>query len=96
MSKIRIGSIGYEIETVKNLKGEDGTPLHGEVVFGKFKIRLNHRHTRESKFKTTWHETLHLISGLYDLDLDEHKVMILAMAISQVLQDNPRSNWKRR
>ena len=64
--KIRIGSVYYEIETVKNLKSEYGEDLHGQIIHDKFKIRLGHHHTKESRFKTTWHEVLHGISDLYN------------------------------
>lgn len=95
MSKVRIGSIFYEVEIVKNLKNEEGLDLHGEIVYGEFKIRLGSKHTKESSFTTTWHEVLHGISSLYDLDLDEHTVMILGMTIAQILQDNPNMNWRK-
>lgn len=93
MSQIKVGPIHYKVETVEDLRGEEGEELHGHVEDKTRTIRLNAQATDEGRYVTTWHEIIHTFDFLYGLLLSEQEISILAAGITQILQDNPQLNW---
>lgn len=93
MTQLKVGPVHFTIKEVEDLKSNSGKDLYGEVDYATFEVRLNSEHTRESRFVTLWHETLHCFESLYGVKLKEKQVTILATAIAQVMQDNPEMNW---
>ena len=92
--QIKIGPITYQVKEVKNLENGDGHALWGQAYHQAFEIRIaKDRHTRESRFVTTWHEVLHCLEPIYGVELLEQDIIVIASVISQVLQDNPGMNW---
>lgn len=86
--EIRIGAIAYQVATVEELA--DGQ-LHGDINFGKCRIRIAADGDVQKQHVTLWHEVLHGI--LYQAgmtDQDEQTIDALAYGIVQVLRDNPK------
>lgn len=94
MKQIKVGPVIYQVKEVKNLENGDGHALWGQAYHQAFEIRIaQDRHTRESRFVTTWHEVLHCIEPIYGVEFTEGDITLLASVIAQVLQDNPEMNW---
>jgi hypothetical protein len=88
---IWIGPLEYTLETVKDLTGSNGVGLFGEIVYDKQIIRLEEIMSPNRARIALWHEVLHGVADLYQLDFadSEQTIATLAMAIVQLLKDNP-------
>lgn len=92
--QIKIGPIAYAIKYVKRFnKDKDGSYTLGEADNIERVIRLVEHQTKDSEFTICWHEVIHAIDAVYDLNFTEQDTNLLSVAIAQVLQDNPRMNW---
>lgn len=86
-----IGPTYYEIVLVPNLRefGDSGNRLLGQCDTVLSIIRIDPTTSKSQQFETLWHEVLHAIARLVDIELDEHTVAVLGPYIAQVLLYNP-------
>lgn len=92
--RIKIGPLEYPVLIIKDLEGDDGQKLFGEFDQLGQVIRIREDATPDHQYLTLWHEVLHGLDDEYALLLGEQTVATLAMAIVQLLQDNPDLRYK--
>lgn len=88
--QIQIGPILYKVVKVKELACETGM-LHGDINYGRCRIRLCADDDPQRQHQTLWHEILHGIlhaAGIRD-DHDEQQIEAISHGIVQVIKDNP-------
>lgn len=93
---LKVGAITFEVvEAEEGDKDfydhlqEDGKSYYGRAVYGATqKVVLLKDIQPDRKAVTMMHEVIHIISDTYGLELEEHMVIILAAAMTQVLKDN--------
>ena len=88
--EIRIGPIDYKVVKVKELASADGL-LHGDIDFGRCRIRVDAGDDPQRQYQTMWHEALHGIlhgAGIRG-DHNEQQIEALTHGIIQLLRDNP-------
>lgn len=91
--QIKIGPLCYSVETVKDLKNDEGDGLFGEIKYAGQIIRLEEEMTPERAFVVLWHEVLHAIDDQYRLCLGEQGVGTLATALVSLFQENPELRY---
>lgn len=86
--QIKIGPLCYKVETVKDLKNNEGDGLFGEIKYAEQVIRLEEEMTPERTFMVLWHEVLHAIDDQCQLCLGEQGVGTLATMLVSLFQEN--------
>ncbi len=84
----RIGPFTYGVEYHEGLIADDGKGLFGQADHVKHAIRISRFATPDHHPVTFLHEVLHVIDEVYDLDLKERQVDVLAAALVSFLKDN--------
>lgn len=90
--KIKIGPIKYEIVMVPDLRDSHDTKLFGQVDWIKCLIKIKPGQDPQQQRMTEWHEIVHIILdqlGCNDDINNEAFTTALAVALMQVVQDNP-------
>lgn len=88
--KVKIGWKYYEIIN-KEMDSDlikDGQECFGRIDFDKQVIYLNSAYSKEQREATLIHEILHGIDNLYQIDLSEKQVALLADGLYTVIKDN--------
>jgi hypothetical protein len=87
--QIRIGPVVYKVVKVKELADAPGL-LHGDINYGRCRIRLSADDDPQLRYVTLWHEALHGI--LHAAGIEEHDeptIIALSHGIAQIIKDNP-------
>lgn len=86
IDSVKICGVNHKIimKTALEMPNELGL-CHSDIQ----EIWLNKTNTRETNLNVLLHECLHTISDVYDLDLSERQVSVLATALIAFARDNP-------
>lgn len=90
MDKIKIGYKTYEIKKEKSSTNLfiEGSELYGQIDFKNKVITLNNDYDDEQLEVTLYHEILHGIDDMYNIDLTEKQVEMISKGIYILLTDN--------
>lgn len=87
---VKIGPIRFRVEEVKGLTDPEGShKLNGNILYNACKIRIEQEMDPQQKAVCVWHEVIHGILSLADVDHDEKIPEVLAYGIVAALEDNP-------
>lgn len=83
--QIKISGITYQI--VEKSHEEMGGRL-GLADFNSQTISINSDYSNQTKMIARWHETLHILSNVFNINLQEEQVVVLTHALIALLEDN--------
>jgi len=83
--QIRISGLNYN---VVELPSEDMGGRLGLADFNSQLISINNNYPTQTKMIAKWHETLHILSSVYNINLTEEQVVVLTHALVALLEDN--------
>ena len=86
--QIKVGPVIYKETFKKNLRGDEGQRLFGQVQHLPREIELDASLAGVELLLTRWHEVLHALEDLYGVILSESEVSLLSTGIVQILLDN--------
>lgn len=87
---IKIGPIRFAVEEIHGLIDADGiTKLNGNILLTKCRMHIEQDMDNQNKYICIWHEIVHGILAMSNLEQNEQAVEILANGIVSALQDNP-------
>ena len=69
--------------------GEEMNGNIGLAQFDKQEIWINSGHTAQTKKIALLHETIHILSSVYNMNFSEEQVVVMTHAILGALRDNP-------
>lgn len=91
--KLKIGSLTYRIEEVKELKTSRGISAYGRHIYDDKLIQIDKDLDYDVKILVVLHEVLHGIMCCQEIELEakeeEHVVRNMTKGIASFLQDNP-------
>ena len=87
MKKIKIGHKVFKISYKEDLYHE-GDECYGLIYYDDNVIMINNQYKKGQQEETLIHEILHGISTMYELDLSEEQVTMLAKALYITIKDN--------
>lgn len=85
IDSIRVSGVSYAVNYKSST--EMGSRL-GLADFNGQEISINRDSTAQTKKIALWHETLHILSHAYGIDLSEAQVQMLTHAIVALTEDN--------
>ena len=83
---INVAGVKYQIVSLSNQEMNGNIGL---ADFNKQLIILNETHSNQTKIIALLHETIHIVSDAYGLDLTEKQVKIGTHALIEFLVHNP-------
>lgn len=83
---IHISGIDFGVHYKSN---EEMNGNIGLAQFDKQEVWVNETHTAQTKKIALLHETLHILSSVYNLNFSEEQVVVMTHAILGALRDNP-------
>lgn len=87
---IRIGPIDFSVIQVDVLTDESNTTkLNGHIKYNLSEIRIDAELEEQAARQVIWHEVVHGILTLGQIEHDERLVQIVSYGVMQVLRDNP-------
>lgn len=84
-NEINIGGYLISIEEVKNFMRDN--EIYGEWRPAALKIIVDADLPLQLKNETIFHEILEAITGIYDIEIKHHKLLILSVVLNQILTD---------
>lgn len=91
--KIQIGAIDYTVSEHKDLhthSGDDRRWLNGHILHNTAEIKVEADLAPDMKVAVLWHEALHGILRMADVDEQpEHLIVILGYGLVRLIRDNP-------
>jgi len=89
ITTLQIGPLTYTVLLAEELASETGE-LHGDINYGKCRIRICADDADQLQHVTLWHEALHGVLHAAGIpDHDESRIVALAHGIVALLRDNP-------
>lgn len=84
--QIKIGGYIVGVKEVENI-------MHDRRELGNYQprtqeIQLDKANTDQQKEETFMHEIIEAITTIYDIDIDHHKLSVIATVLHQVMKDN--------
>jgi hypothetical protein len=70
--------------------GEEMSGNIGLALFDKQEIWINSGHSDQTKKIALLHETIHILSSVYNMNLSEEQVVVMTHALLGALRDNPK------
>jgi hypothetical protein len=71
----------------------DGEAMQGNIglaLFDRQEIWINIGHSDQTKKIALLHETIHILSNVYNMALSEQQVVVMTHALLGALRDNPK------
>lgn len=90
LEEIKIGWKKYKIKKISPVNEliHNGTDCYGQIDYDKCVIYLNENYSNDQNTVTLIHEVLHGISNMYQLEMQEDTVSVLADMLFIALKDN--------
>ena len=82
---LHISGIDFKVQYKSN---EEMSGNIGLAQFDRQEIWINQEHTPQTKKIALLHETLHILSSVYNLNLSEEQVVVMTHALLGALRDN--------
>lgn len=86
MNIIKIGGFKYKLEEVDHMARDDSSL--GNSCGNSLTINLDHGLDKSLKAATLIHEIIEQINFINELDLEHHKITILANSLYEVINEN--------
>ena len=83
--EIKLSGINYQ---VVEKSSEEMEGRLGLADFNTQTISINRDYSNQTKMIARWHETLHILSNVYNIKLTEDQVIVLTHALVALLEDN--------
>ena len=86
-NRLKVGAYTYEVKQKKTLK-EKGKDVWGYCSPNTHEIYIQETMEPDKEVEVFFHETLHAIEDSYGIELGEHKVNILGIALLALIKEN--------
>lgn len=83
---IHISGIDFDVHYKSN---EEMNGNIGLAQFDRQEVWVNKTHTAQTKKIALLHETLHILSSVYNLNFSEEQVVVMTHALLGALRNNP-------
>ena len=90
---IPVGPINYTVVLMPSLTTEEGKVAFGLQKPMEQELRINSAAKEDSQRVTLFHELIHAVDSLYDLELTEPQIVRLANIIMDTLTRMGRAPW---